>query len=294
MARWLVTAASVTGTTVADASGNNNTATVVGGPLTFGHLSAQFNAQQYLDSPLAPTTAQLSIMCWFMMPNLTTGNNARPIANSHTNGDFGGFQLEIDDGGGAGQFDVGNGTAFGSARWTQQLVAGTWYHYAGVYDGTAVRAYLNGAQVASGVFAGGNIAPGLAPHINVARDPAVGGTSFIGSIYDVRIFERALSPAEIAAIAAPIPVDIVFSTAQISIPDNAPQGTLLTRLTVVMSDGSAFTGSLSSSNTTFFTLTGNTLVTQHTLTPADDGVHTTTITATQSGHAFAMTLELTK
>src|SRR5437588_518355 len=83
----------------------------------------------------------------FNDPNLRNAN-PRLVANSHTDSDAKGFQLMFNVGGASGFFDVGNGTAEGRASWSQQLVAGTWYHYVGVYDGAMVSAYLNGVQVA--------------------------------------------------------------------------------------------------------------------------------------------------
>jgi hypothetical protein len=106
----------------------------------------------------------------------------------------------FNSGGASGFFDVGNGTSVGQAGWNQQLVAGTWYHYVGVYNGATVSAYLNGVQVASAAFAGGAIAAGTGPGINIARNPTYGSDFFDGAIYDVRIYERALSAAEILAL----------------------------------------------------------------------------------------------
>jgi len=205
-AEWTLTQASVSGATVADASGNGNAATVVNGPLTFGAMGANFNGQQYVDSTLTVTSSALTVSVWFNATSLTavagsrgTGN-PRLVANSRTNSDYGGFQLLFASGGASGFFDVGNGTAEGRASWSQQLVAGTWYHYVGVYNGATVIAYLNGVQVASTGFAGGAIAAGTGPDINIARDPSYAGDYFVGAIWDVRIYEQALSAAQVLAL----------------------------------------------------------------------------------------------
>src|SRR4029077_835191 len=94
---------------------------------------------------------------WFNAASFSVGN-PRIIANSHTDVDTHGFQLEVAGGGGFGFFDVGNGSTEGRAMWSQQLSTGVWYHYVGTYDGATVRAYINGVQVASSPFAGGAIA----------------------------------------------------------------------------------------------------------------------------------------
>ena len=254
-AEWTLTQASVSGTTVADASGNGNAATVVNGPLTFGAMGANFNGQQYVDSTLTVTSSALTVSVWFNAANLSNAN-PRLVANSHTDGDAKGFQLMFNSGGASGFFDVGNGTAEGRASWSQQLVEGTWYHYVGVYDGATVSAYLNGVQVASAAFAGGAIAAGTGPDINIARNPTYAGDYFIGAIYDVRIYKRALSAAEILAlyqaVPPPTPTAITLSPASPTIPDNSPAGTLIATANVTMSDGSQFTGTLTTSNTDLF------------------------------------------
>jgi len=201
MAEWTLTQASVSGTTVADASGNGNVGTVMNGPLTFGAMGANFNGQQYVDSMLTVTSSALTVSVWFNAANLSNAN-PRLVANSHTDNRFEsrGFQLMFISGGASGFFDVGNGTAEGRASWSRQLVEGTWYHYAGVYDGATVSVYLNGVPVASAAFAGGAIAAGTGPDINIARNPTYAGDSFIGALYDVRIYEQALSAAQVLAL----------------------------------------------------------------------------------------------
>ena len=162
-------------------------------------MGANFNGQQYVDSTLTVTSSTLTVSLWFNAANLSNAN-PRLVANSHTDGDAKGCQLMFNAGGASGFFDVGNGTAEGRASWSQQLAAGTWYHYVGVYNGATVSAYLNGVQVASAAFAGGAIAAGTGPDINIARNPAYAGDYFIGAIYDVRIYEQALSAAQVLAL----------------------------------------------------------------------------------------------
>ena len=247
-----------------------------------------------LNSTLAVTSSALTVSVWFNAANLSNAN-PRLVANSHTDVDTKGFQLMFNGGGASGFFDVGNGTAEGRASWSQQLVAGTWYHYVGVYDGATVRAYLNGIQVASAAFAGGALAAGAGPDINIARNPTNGLDSFIGAISDVRIYKRGLSAAEILAlyqsVPSPTPTAITLSPANATTPDNAPAGTVLTTATVTMSDGSQFTGKLTSSDTSgFFAISGLNIVTARALTSADDGTHSTTITASQGGRSVSMEL----
>jgi Concanavalin A-like lectin/glucanases superfamily len=158
---------------------------------------ANFNGSQYVDVPLEVNSAALTVSAWFNAANFMA--NSRIIANSHTDVDARGFQLEVNSGGASGFFDVGNGSIAGTASWSQQLATGAWHHYAGTYDGATVRAYIDGIQVASTPFAGGAI--GLSgQNINIARNPGDSGDYFAGALSDVRIYGRALSASEILAL----------------------------------------------------------------------------------------------
>jgi hypothetical protein len=96
-----------------------------------------------------------------------------------------------------------------------------------------------------------------------------------------------------APVEAATPTAITFSPASATTPDNAPAGTVLTTATVTMSDGSQFKGTLTSSDTSgFFAISGLNIVTARALTPADDGTHSTTITAFQGGQSVSMELSI--
>ena len=71
----------------------------------------------------------------------------------------------------------------------------TWTHVASTFDGAVIRLYINGVQVASTAFSGT-----MVPSTGALR---IGGNSlfvteyFTGRIDEVRIYDRALSAAEI-------------------------------------------------------------------------------------------------
>jgi hypothetical protein len=88
--------------------------------------------------------------------------------------------------------------------------------------------------------------------------------------------------------AKPIPTAITLSPASVTIQDNAPAGTLVATANVTMSDGSQFTGTLTTSNTNLFAISGLNIVTARAFTSADDGTFSTVITASQSGQAFSL------
>src|SRR5262249_13639724 len=92
----------------------------------------------------------------------------------------------------------------------------------------------------------------------------------------------------IAAPPLPSPTAITLSPASATIPDNAPAGTLIGTANVTMSDGSQFTGKLSTSDTNLFAISGLNIITARALTSTDDGAHSTVITASQGGQSFSM------
>jgi len=77
-------------------------------------------------------------------------------------------------------------------------VAGTWYHVALIGTASAVQLYLDGALVGS---TGRNVGSASVP-FRIGLTTSYGGTGFAGRIDEVTIFDRALSPFEIASVIA--------------------------------------------------------------------------------------------
>jgi len=78
----------------------------------------------------------------------------------------------------------------------------TWYFYVATWDGSTMRLYRNGVEVASDFQPGMYLSPNLETTISATRgridDPVL--AVFDGTIDDVRIYKRALSNQEINAI----------------------------------------------------------------------------------------------
>jgi hypothetical protein len=81
----------------------------------------------------------------------------------------------------------------------------------------------------------------------------------------------------------PTPTGVTFAPTMASLPDNAAAGTTVAAVSVAMSNGSAFTGSLAASPVGTVTMSGNKLVLARGLTSADDGSHQWSVAATQNG-----------
>ena len=95
------------------------------------------------------------------------------------------------------------------------LSAGVWAHAAAVYDGAAMRLYLDGVEIGSLPKAGPiDVDPAVLAAIG-SQPPGAGTQPFLGSIDDVRIYRRALSAAEVAGLvsgnASPVAQDDGYS-----------------------------------------------------------------------------------
>jgi hypothetical protein len=86
------------------------------------------------------------------------------------------------------------------------------------------------------------------------------------------------------------PTAVMFTPTAASLPDNAAAGTVVAAVSVSMSDASAFAGALAASPAGPVTVSGNKLVLARGLTPADDGPHQWSVTATQNGVTVSGTL----
>jgi hypothetical protein len=80
---------------------------------------------------------------------------------------------------------------------------GRWIHMAGTFDGNQARLFVDGREVAALVFSG-TIGSSMVPLTLGARlATTMADEAHVGRLDDVRLYARALAPAEIAALAAP-------------------------------------------------------------------------------------------
>jgi len=97
---------------------------------------------------------------------------------------------------------IGSGFVLSPYYASSGIWDGQWHHVAGTYDGTAVRLYVDGAQVGSGTSTSISIGYGLATDNDLIIGQYTGTCSlpFNGDIDEVEIFNRALSLEEIQGI----------------------------------------------------------------------------------------------
>jgi hypothetical protein len=96
---------------------------------------------------------------------------------------------------------------------------GQWHNVVGTYDGSSVRLYVDGRQVGAGTPDTAPIAYGLptSNDLAIGAYPWCPSSDFSGAIDEVRLFNRALGPQEIAAgyqlsrwLPTSFPFDLIF------------------------------------------------------------------------------------
>ena len=196
------------GTTTADASGNGNTGTLTSGATRtaagqFGGAVALNGTSAFVNLGNGATlqlTGSMTISAW-IRPAAFPVDDAAVV--SKRNGSELGFQLDttVDRGPRTIGFKLTSSTGTLMARYGgTALQANQWYHISGVYDAAArtLNVYLNGA-LDNGTLLGTvtSTQQNSTLNVNVGRRPGLTGFAFNGTIDEVRIYNRALSPADI-------------------------------------------------------------------------------------------------
>jgi Concanavalin A-like lectin/glucanases superfamily/Bacterial Ig domain len=191
------------GTTVSDSSGNNLTGKIVGAKWTTSGVygSALFfdGISSYVDlgNPAAlQLTGSMTLEAW-VMAAANPPDDGQIVAKSNGTG----WQLKTSPDTGPHTFGTKVSAVDGSSlqRYSTTVRSlKTWYHVAGVYDTTSrtLSTYVNGI-LDNGSLRGTVPASQFNQNVNVNIGRRTGGLYFNGVIDEVRIYNRALSPAEI-------------------------------------------------------------------------------------------------
>ena len=186
------------GSTVTDQSGTGNNGTVAnttwvttgkyGGALQFNGSSARVNVP---DAASLHLTTGMTLEAW-VNPTTVNGNWRDVIYKGDDN-----YYLEATSTN-ASKPDAGliAGGSYGDAYGTAALPANSWSYLAETYDGTTLRLYVNGSQVASTAHSG-SIGTSTNP-LQIGGD-SLYGQYFAGMIDEVRIYNTALTATQIQA-----------------------------------------------------------------------------------------------
>ena len=187
------------GASVTDASGNGQTGTISGATWTpqgkFGSALSFNGINNWVtvaSSSLLNLTAGMTLEAWIL--STATSGTRDVIVKEGSNLDI--YNLYARNWRGRPESNAYIGGSNRTAEGGVALPANVWTHLAGTYDGTTVRLFVNGTQVASAAITGA-----IATSTGALR---IGGNSmwgeyFQGTIDEVRIYNRALTPAEIQA-----------------------------------------------------------------------------------------------
>ena len=193
------------GTTIGDATGNGHIGTAAGtawsstgrfgNALSFNGINSRVNIPD--DSGLQLTNG-MTIEAW-VNPATLSGWRSVVMKESPTGL---AYALYAHDGTRpAGYLNTGLATDFG-VNGTTTLQVNTWTHLATTYDGSAMKLYINGVLVGTRATSG--------TILTTTNPLRIGGNApwgeyFSGLIDEVRIYNRALTPAEIQTdMAAPV------------------------------------------------------------------------------------------
>jgi hypothetical protein len=194
------------GTTVADLSGNGNTGTLSNATwTTAGHTTGalSFNGTSALvsvpDSASLDLTVGMTLEAWVNATAL--GSTWRTVVLKEQPGNLA-YALYANAETARPSVHVYVPTGEAILKGTAGLTLNAWVHLAATYDGAILRLYVNGTQVASTSVSGAMATTTGSLRIGGNN---VWGEWFKGTIDDVRVYNRALSAAEVQAdMGAPV------------------------------------------------------------------------------------------
>jgi hypothetical protein len=199
---WTFDASDISGTTAFDRSGQGNNGTLTNGPTqTTGKVGGALNFDGVNDWVNIPSNAQTpigasarTVAFWIYTVPSTWASNVNTPFEYGVSGTRNAFGFDMDvypiveyyawvDG-----FSAPSG-ALSQTGWLQVVVR---------YDGsTNYIGYINGVQVGARIL--GGILNTINTNINIGRS-SLAGSYYFGYIDDVRIYNRALTPAEITTL----------------------------------------------------------------------------------------------
>jgi len=190
-----------------DESGNGYNGTEYGNPtLTadrFGSGSRAFDfdgVNDYVDlgqNAIFDNPSEISISVWIWPNNNEHGKIV--TKGSDVGNDRSRFTWEIAYMPGTIRFGVSDGTNYTEVLSTNSANIGSWHHIVATYNGSITRIYLDGLLENSSTTISGNLNSETGPlQIGRENNGGAGNAEFNGKIDDIRIYNYALSDAEIS------------------------------------------------------------------------------------------------
>ncbi len=209
----------ITGGATPDSSGNGLTGDEVSGTLVPGRFGSALSTPNNNDGFRVPANPllepqRITVMAWAKKGAPLNVFRTIVSKGSQACGTHESYALDTGPDGGLRFFAYQGGSAVAavaSAVAPASIWNNQWHAVAGTFDGTTARLYVDGVQVGSAPAAvpGGGIAYGLPEsRLSVSRFPEDGacdpnGFQFRGAIDEVRLYNRALTAAEITYLQNP-------------------------------------------------------------------------------------------
>ncbi len=192
-------------TTATDSSGQGNNGTLTNGPVpALGKVGQALNfdgSNDYVgiaDAAALRMTTILALSAWIKPTASNDGNfhfifgKASYSDSSDTNSSY---KLYLKNDGTIGLYSSASGTFVVSGA--SVLSTNTWYQVAAVADGVNAKIYINGVQDGTASFSSSFAKGTNADDVQIGTNVSGSNQSFAGSIDDVRIYNKALSAAEV-------------------------------------------------------------------------------------------------
>jgi hypothetical protein len=187
-----------------DSSGNGHDGTVQGEGFTTGLYGLAFasdsNERVFIpDSPAFQLTNSLTIAAWVKMTSPSYAILFRGDSRA-------GNDPWVLGGNGAGKIGIQiEDTTDTAAYAAADVPLNEWIHVAGTFDGDTgdLRFYINGVlatELFTSIKPFGPLDPNLAPGVAIGNTETSINFPFVGSIDEVLLYDRALSPNEIAGL----------------------------------------------------------------------------------------------
>jgi len=185
-----------TGDVAYDSSGYGNDGTIYGATWVAGKIGGALSFDGDDDYIFVSNSASLNEMsdditlsAWVKFNTIGSGVNSRILSKDNGGNDW---QLRLTDNKATFQINAGG---WNSVSGSTALEPGTWYHLTGVYDGSYIRIYVNGVE--DGKVSETDPFSGTTDNLYIGRNEYPIGEYVDGIIDEIKVYNRALTPAEI-------------------------------------------------------------------------------------------------
>ena len=194
------------GSTALDSTTNNYDGTLTGNPVwqTDAKLNGGLDfetgdgADRVDAGSFDLTGSGVTLAAWIRPESGST--DQRIVIKSSGNAAADQYWALICDAANIADFRIKAGGVWNRVEVPNAVSAGHWYHMVGTYDGSVMRLYVDGVEVGNRVHPiGGPVDTSASASVTLGDSP-VGGRAFDGVMDDVRIYDRALTAADVTAL----------------------------------------------------------------------------------------------